>query len=605
MLTKILYIFMRRLSNPLDLRRFFHPIFFPIGGYMLKKLLVFLSLLIVTSMLLTACGTPQQATTEAPAATEAAPATTEAAPAQTEAPPAEKTTLIYAIGIEPETYFPGYESSAIASYGFELVFNNLATKDLQGNWVGDLAESWEISDDHLTWTFHLVQNATWHDGEPFTANDVRYTFELLADPLYTGTYYTMIESIAGAKEKHDGSAQSISGINVIDDFTIALTYAQPNALVLDTMAGIMPILPEHILKDIPVPDLANSDFARNPIGTGPYMLREWNSEESLIFDKNPNYFSTPAVIDTFIWQIIPEPSAQITALLNGEVDLINVSADDFGQVENVDGVSTKTTPGSRYYMINFHNTDPLLADVRTRQAIAHAIDREALLMGIFGGKGVVENCIFHPSLPEYDPNLTGYNYDVELAKQMLAEVGWTDTDGDGILDAHGVEGVADGTKFVLELGSMTPVVYVKYNELIQQFLKAIGIDSTINPVETDIFFSTYFAKGGPWQMNGTAWSNLIGSPQQELLWNITCDSNSQYDYCNPELDDMIAANNTIFDQAQYVQNMYAILDIMQRDAIYLPTMRPQDNYAYDASLVLTDYQSAMDLYRSLPTWTWK
>jgi peptide/nickel transport system substrate-binding protein len=563
-----------------------------------KKLLVFLSLLVAMSMLLAACGTPATAT-------ETAPATTEAAPATSVAPTGEKTTLIYAIGSEPETYFPGYESSALASYGFELVFNNLATKDLQGNWVGDLATSWDISTDQLTWTFHLVQNATWHDGEPFTAKDVAFTFELLADPLYTGTYYTMIESINGAKEKHDGTAQTISGINVIDNYTITLTYAQPNALVLDTMAGIMPILPQHILKDIPVPDLATSDFARKPIGTGPYMLREWNSEENLIFDKNPTYFGGPVNIDTFIWQIIPEPSAQITALLNGEVDLINVGADDFAQVENVDGVTTKTTSGSRYYLLNFHITNPFLADVRTRQAIAHSIDRESLLTGLFGGKGAVESSIFHPSLPEHDANLKGYTYDVAVAKQMLAEVGWTDSDGDGILDAHGVAGVTDGTKFALEIGSMTTPIYVKYNELIQQFLKAVGIDSTITPYETDIYFSTYYVMGGPWQLNGAAWSNLIGSPQQELLWNITCDSNSQYDYCNPELDTMIYNNNTIFDQTERVQNFYAIQEIMEQQAIYLPMLRPQDNYAFDAKLAPVDYQSAMDLYRSLPTWTWQ
>lgn len=589
---------------------------------MKKKLYIVFALLVCVSMLLAACGTTQVATQEAPtaqqpAATEA-PVVTEAqapeqptvAPAVTEAPPptgapVEKTKLVYAINTEPETYFPGYESSALASYGFELVFNNLVTKDLKGNYVGDLAESWEASKDQLTWTFHLVKNATWHDGKPFTAEDVRFTFELLADAKYTGTYYTMIESIVGAKDKHDGKADAVSGIKVIDDNTIAITTAEPNALVLDTMAGVMPILPAHVLKDIPVPDLPNSAFARKPIGTGPFMLREWKAEDSLVFDKNPNYFGSPATTDTFIWKIIPEPSAQITALLNHEVDLINVGADDFPQVENVQGVTTKTTPGSRFYLLNFHITDPKLADVRTRQAIAHAIDREAVLLGLFGGKGSVESCIFHPSLPEYDPNLKGYAYDVELAKKMLAEVGWVEQDKDGILEAKDVKGVQNGTKFSIELGTFSSPIYVKYNELIQQFLKAVGIDTTIKSMESDIFFGKYFISKGPWQMSGSAWSNLIGSPQQELLWNITCDSQSQYDYCNQELDKMIYANKSIFDVGERSKNFYAILDTMEKEAVYLAMVRPDDLYAYNAKLVIPDFQSAMDLYRSLPTWSWQ
>ena len=583
-----------------------------------NKTFFVLGIIMILSLVLAACApaateAPQaeQPAAEEPAAAEPAAADTAAPePAAVEAPTeaaaaAEPNLVVYAIGAEPETYFPGYESTAIASYGFELVFNNLTTKDLQGNDVGDLAKSWEISDDQLTWTFNLVDNATWHDGVPFTAADVQYTYELLADPAYTGTYYTMIESIAGATEKHDGTAETISGVNVIDDHTIAITYEAPNALVLDTMAGVMPILPAHILKDIPVADLATSDFARNPVGTGPFMLREWNAEESLIYDKNPNYWGGDVTIDTFIWQIIPEPSAQITALLNGEVDLINVSADDFAQVENVEGIATKTTAGSRYYNLNFHITDPKLADVRTRQAIAHAIDRESLVQGMFGGKGSVESCIFHPSLPEYDAALTGYAYDPEKAKAILAEVGWTDTDGDGILDAKGVAGVADGTKLSFELGTRSEPQYVRFNEMIQQNLKAVGIDSTINAMEGGVFWGEYFVIDGPWTLGGSSWSNLIGSPQQELLWNITCDSASQYNYCNPALDEMIYKNNSLFDPAERKANFSEILKVMEQEVIYLAMIRGQDNYGIDANLAVADFQNTMDLYRSLPTWSYK
>jgi peptide/nickel transport system substrate-binding protein len=509
------------------------------------------------------------------------------------------------INTEPETYFPGFETSALASYGFQLVFDQLTTYDLHGKIVGDLAKSWKLSDDQLTWTFNLEPNVKWQDGQPFTAKDVQFTLEILADPAYTGTYYSMISGVTGAKDKHDGKATSIKGINVIDDNTIAITSDQPNALFLETMASVMPILPEHLLKDIAVADLGTSSFARAPVGTGPYKLTSWKSNASLIFTKNPDYFRGAPKIDTFIWQVIPDPSAQITALLNGEINLLyEVPADNFSQLKNAPNLQTLQVPGSRFYSLNFHITDPLLADVRVRQAIAHSVDRAALLNGISGGLGKVENSIFHPSLPEYDSNLTGYSYDVGLAKKMLNDVGWSDQNGDGTLEAKGVKGVADGTKFTLELGVQTSPIYVNINSILQQDLKAIGIDATIKSMDSTTFYSTYYTSKGPWQLLGLGWSNLIGSPQQELLWNLTCDSQSYFDYCNPTLDQMVAKNNTLFDEQQRVQNFYSIQELIQNEAVYLSLFRPDNLIVFSKGLVVPAVQSTIDIYRNLPDFYW-
>ncbi len=576
-----------------------------------KGYLVFV-MLVIASLVVAGCAAPNTPTPAAPStsaseggstpapANTAAPATQPAAPSSNAA-----TKLVMGINTEPETYFPGFETSALASYGFELVFNELTTYDLQGKIVGDLANSWDLSDDQLTWTFHLEPNVKWQDGQPFTAKDVQFTLEMLADPAYTGTYYSMISSVAGAKDKHDGKATSISGINVVDDNTIAITTDAPNALFLETMASVMPILPEHLLKDIAVADLATSSFSRAPVGTGPYMLTSWKSKESLTFTKNADYFKGAPKIDTFIWQVIPEPSAQITALLNGEINLLyEVSADDFSQLKDASSLDTLQIPGARFYSLNFHITDPMLADVRVRQAIAHSVDRQALLTGISGGLGKVENSIFHPSLPEYDPNLQGYSYDVDLAKQMLSEVGWSDQDGDGILEAKGVKGVTDGTKFQVELGVQTSPIYVNINSMLQQDLKAIGIDATIKTMDSNEFYSSYFTAGGPWQLTGLGWSNLIGSPQQELLWNLTCDSQSYYDYCNPDLDKMVAKNNTLFDEQQRDQNFYSIQELVEKEAVYLSLFRPDNLIAFSKGLVVPGVQSTMDIYRSLPDFYW-
>jgi peptide/nickel transport system substrate-binding protein len=554
-------------------------------------------LLVIISLIIAGCAAPaNQATTAAPTSAPSSGATSSSS---------QPNQLVMGVNKEPETYLPGFESSALASFGFELVFNKLTTYDLKGTMVGDLASTWDLSSDELTWTFHLVPGVNWQDGQPFSAKDVLFTLEILADPNYTGTYYSMIATVVGAVDKHDGKATSISGVKLIDDNTISITTETPDALFLETMVSVMPILPEHILKDIAVPDLATSSFARNPIGTGPYMLKDWKSNTSLSFEANSNYFKGAPKIQTFIWQVIPETSALTTALLNGEINfLYEIAADDFSLLQANTKIQTLQVPGTRFYSLNMHVTNPLLADVRVRQAIAHAVNRQALLDGISGGLGKVENSIFHPSLPEYDPNLTGFAYDIDQAKSILQEVGWTDQNNDGFLEAKGVQGVADGTKFTVELGTQTTDPFPKINEVLQQDLKAIGIDAQIKTMDSNNFYSNYFVAGGPWQLGAGGWSNLIGSPQQELLWNVTCDSQSYYDYCNKDLDVMIAKNTNLFNADERTKNFFAIQETLEQQAIELPLTRPDNLIAFTKGLVTPDFQSTVDIYRSLPNFTW-
>lgn len=579
---------------------------------MFKKLSVLLALLVAVSLLLVACGAPTtEATEEAPAASQAQeqPAATEAQaePAATEAPVESERPLILPLGADVDTMFPDYSSTALGSSLATLVFSSLTTVDLSGNVAPDLAASWEVSDDQLTWTFHLVENAVWQDGEPVTAEDVKFTYEKIADPAYAGGMYSNITSIAGVVEKHDGAASEISGIQVIDEHTISFTTVEPDALVTDTFASPnIVIVPVHILGSIPVADLGSSDFSRMPVGSGPYKLVDWKAEESMTFERNDDYYGTLPKIRQIIMPVIPEPSAQITALLNGEIDILtNISADDYETVKATAGLLVKEFPGSQYQNIYVNLNVPILKDVRVRQAIAYAINRQSMLDGLCGGRGIIENNIFHPSLPEYNPNIASFDYSVEMAQQLLAEAGWTDQDGDGILEAQGVEGVEDGTKLQITLDSTTTPFYVQENEIIQQDLKAVGIDSTITQTEFGTFFSEVWIAGGPWQVTGMGWYNLIGSPQMELGWNFMCPAEvNSFGYCNPDLDVMINNNKTLFDQDERVANFYAIQDIIHEAAVVIPLIRCNATVAYNEALQVADFQTGIDLWRSIPQWNW-
>jgi peptide/nickel transport system substrate-binding protein len=576
-----------------------------------SKWSVILVLSLVVTLVLAACGSdaeptdaPQQPATAASEATESPEATE--TPAPTEAPPT--TPLIVPLGADPDTMFPDYSQTALGSYMASMVYSSLTTVDMEGQVAPDLAKSWQVSDDQLTWTFYLVEDAKWHDGEPVTAHDVKFTFEFKADPEYTGGMYTNIASVAGVEAKQAGEADEIAGIEVIDDHTIAFTTSEPDALVLDTFASPnIVIYPEHLLNDVPVAELANSDYARMPVGSGPYKLAAWRSEEALEFEAHESYYGTVPIIRQVIMPIIPEPSAAVTALLNEEVHFLgSVSADDQPVVESAPGIETQALPGTQFLSLNFNLHSPLFQDVRVRQALAHALDRQAILDALYGGAGNVTNSIFHPSRPEHNPDVEGFEYDPEKAKAMLAEVGWEDRNDDGVLEAKGVEGVEDGTEFRFTLMTTTSPFYVQENQIIQQQLKAIGVETDINQQEFGTFFSDFVYPGGPWEATGMGWINLIGTPQMELGWRYMCpvDAN-EFGFCDPELDEMILANKDMFDDAERMANFYEIQEIIHDAALNVPLVRGESIVAFQETLEVPEFGTASDIYRSMPTWEWK
>ncbi len=326
----------------------------------------------------------------------------------------------------------------------------------------------------------------------------------------------------------------------------------------------------------------------------------------MTFTANQYYYGTAPIIKTIIFKIVPEPSAQITGLLNGEVNiLMGVSTDDLASVTGVPGITIKPLADAQYLNFNFNLNDPLFKDVRTRQAIAYAINRQSLIDALYSGKGQLENSIFFPTLPEYNPNIKGYDYDPAKAKQMLAEVGWTDTSGDDILEAKNVAGVAEGTKFEFTLLSTTTPFYAQENQVIQQDLQQVGIKTNIEQQEFSTYFSNFVA-GGKWQASGIGWYNLIGTPQMELGWNFMCPADrNTYGYCNPDLDTMINKNTSLFDFQTRMDNYWAIQETIHQDAVVVPLIRGDSIMAYQDTLVMPDFKTGIDAYRTMSTWYWK
>jgi peptide/nickel transport system substrate-binding protein len=516
-------------------------------------------------------------------------------------------TVVVAWSAQPDGLFPDYVSTATASYANAVIYNSLVRPDPTGKVVGDLAESWDLSDDFLTWTFKLRQGVKWQDGEPFTAQDVKFSYEFPADPEYLGSAYSNLAVLKGAQAKHDGQATEVEGVVVIDDYTISFTTEEPNALFLDTVAQ-RPIFPSHLLKDIPVAELGESDQMRQPIGTGPYIMVDWKADESLTFQAFDDYFGNRACIDTYIWKVMPEMPTQVTELLAGGVDaVLTISADDFPTVQSNPAFQTVQVPGVAMTTSHFNFRKPFFQDKRTRQALEYAVDKEAMLQALANGLGTIITSPIHPSLPEYDPNLTGYPYDPDKAKELLDEVGWRDEDGDGVLEAHGVAGVEDGTPFQFKMGTLTIRRYEPQTLIIQEYWKEIGVETEVEEVDFNLYWSEYMTADNPdWWAGGSGWFNLLFHPQTELEWNyLSTGSNTVIDgFGYPELDDLILKAPTVFDPDQRRDVYWQIQQIIE-DEVPIPLWTRDDTLAaFSNNLVLPEFGSLNDMFTSIPEWYW-
>ena len=340
-------------------------------------------------------------------------------------------------------------------YKMNLIFDSLIEKDDKGL-VPWLAESWDISSDSKEYIFHLRNDVKWQDGEPFTANDVKFTIDYEKEHPPASSY----------------DLSSVSEIDVIDDHTIKFTLTQPIAPFLDEIASVK-IIPEHIYKDESDPNKFESPEAVT--GTGPYKLAEYSKEHGTYkFTANEDFWGPEQRVKNI--EFIPVSDATV-AFQQKEIDFVGLSADLVDMFKSDPEVYVFQQPAIWGYELSFNmNKSPILNDKAIRQAFAYAIDRQELVDKIGRGAGKPGSMGI---LPQdhiwYNENVLKYEHDAEKAKELLTDAGWTDSDGDGIMDK-------DGQK--LSFNVILASDQARIGELIKERLKEAGIDVTLQAIES-------------------------------------------------------------------------------------------------------------------------
>ncbi|WP_237037447.1 peptide-binding protein [Mediannikoviicoccus vaginalis] len=388
--------------------------------------------------------------------------------------------LVYGITSSPEGNFnPLFSNTQYDGNVNGLIYDSLLQLNSKIEIEPAMAEKYEMTEDGKKITFTLRDGLKFHDGEPVTSADVKFTLEALANKDYEGDLASYVGSISGFEAFNKGEAEELSGVKTPDEKTVEITFDVPYSPVLINI-GTLGIIPKHIWEKIDFADWSKSEKElTNPIGSGPYKMEEFKQGEFVKLTANEDYYGGAPKLNKFTFKVVNEDT--VTAeLINGTVDLADVSGIKTDDEEKLKGenVTVNRYPNSKIQYMGFNLRKDELQDVKLRQAFAYAIDRASIVEGLLEGNGEVINTPMVPTLWSYPKEgLEEYKYDVEKAKTLLKEAGYEDTDNSGFVDKDGKD---------LELTLTVPTgdqIREQTGTILQNFLKEAGVKINLEPME--------------------------------------------------------------------------------------------------------------------------
>ena len=446
---------------------------------------------------------------------------------------------------------PSFE---IAGY----VYNGLVKYDKDLNLVGDLAESWDVSKDGLTITFHLRHGVKWHDGVEFTSADVLYTYRVTIDPKTPTAYAEDFKQVKRAEAP--------------DRYTFRVTYGKPFAPALASWG--MSILPAHLLEG---KDITKSDLARKPVGTGPYRFKEWVAGQKIVLEAYKNYFEGEPYIGRYVYRIIPDNSTMFMELKAGGLDMMGLTPVQYQRQTDTPDFKSRFNkyryPASAYTYLGYNLRNPMFADKRVRQAITSAINKDEIIHGVLFGMGQVAHGPYKPGTWAYNPHVKDFDYNPGRAKQLLAQAGWKQVNSDGVL-------VKDGKPFTFTiLTNQGNDQRMKCAQIIQRRLKNVGIDVKIRVLEFASLLTNFIDKGN-FDALIMGWT-ISQDPDIFDVWHSSKTGPKELNFIgfkNKEVDRLIEEGRSTFDVEQRKRCYYRIQEILADEQpytfLYVPDSLP-------------------------------
>ena len=406
-------------------------------------------------------------------------------------------------------------SSAIAGQ----IFNSLLKYDENLGFEGDLAESWTISDDYKKITFNLKQDIKWADDEPFTCEDVLFTWKKVTDP--------------DTRTPYGSDYQLVSSASCANNHIFIAEYDEPYAPALETWASLH-ILPEHLLKD---EDINDTYFSLNPTGSNYYALDEWTTGQQVKLKTNPNSVHGRPLLEKKITRIIPDLSSQFMELIAGNIDLMNINPIQYSRVfpsrsELNDKINLYKEMGNGYTYFGFNLKKKPFDDVNIRKAISYAINKEEIINGVLLGLGEEITSPYKPGTYWENKSINKISFDVSRSRELLEKSGYQ-------LNANNIY-EKDGKPLAFEILTNQNKQREMTAVLIQRRLQDIGIDVSIRVIEWASFVNR-FIKTGEFEAVVLGWS-LSLDPDQYSIWHSSQQGPGQFNfigYNNPRVDTLL------------------------------------------------------------------
>ncbi|MBN1918903.1 MAG: peptide-binding protein [Verrucomicrobia bacterium] len=481
--------------------------------------------------------------------------------------------LYFAVGQEPETLNPLNCFDTTGGRLLRLVMEQLAERDLWTlDWKPALATHWEVSNDGLTHTFHLRRGVHWQDGSPFTADDVRYTWERIhVDP----DVRTMARS----------DWVDCEACEVLDDYTVRFRWKQPYFLAFSLCAGLTPVS-RHAFGDATGKAFNNHPIQdRTPTGTGPYRVERWETARRIVLVRNESYWGERPFFEHIVNLFVSEDQAVFQLFKKGEIDVVGLGPLRWARQSDSESFKRRFTkvryPSCGYNFIAWNNDRVWFRDKRVRRAMTHLVNRELIRDTIEFGFGYIITGPVYPWSPAYDRTIEPIPYDPDAAKRLLDEAGWIDHDGDGIRDK-----VIDGerVRFDFEF-TISGTENARATIFKEEFRKA-GIRMRIRHLEWAVYLTHLFERN----YDATSVGESMGlEVDHYLMWHSSmADAKTSANYSNfrnAEADALIERIRVTLDEDERIPLYHRFHAILHEEQPFTFLFSGENTEAYNRRLV--------------------
>ena len=540
-----------------------------------KSLLTTLAMLLIFSLFLVACG---GATTE-PTEEEKAPADQQEATGE----PKQGGSVVLGSSGEPVLFNPLYHQDSASADVTDLVFAGLMQSNENLEMVPYIAEDFpEISEDGLELTYKIREGVLFHDGTELTAEDVVFTYSIFKDEDYTGP--------------RASSFVVLETVEALNEYEVKFTLSEADASfpTLTTYG----ILPKHILGDVPVADLGEyREFnIENPVGAGPFKFVSFTTGQSLELEAFEEYFEGRPNLDKVTFRFASDSNALVLLMQTGDIDWMIAPPSEIATIETFNHARVSNTLALRYDYIGWNQQNPLFQDVKVRQALTHAIDRQEIVETIMEGNATVAHAPVSPLSWAYNDNVPKFEYDPERATQLLSEAGW-EPGPDGIL-------VKDGERFSFTiLSNSGNVVRRDIGIIAQQYLGQVGIEVKAEQMEWGAFLDKINPPNYDFDAIVLAWGLAI-DPDPTAIWHskeIEQGLNN-ISYRNDRVDEIADLNKTILDQTERAAALGEVWEILAQEQPYTFMYYPQQFISLNKDVQGFTHHPRVNMYKVNEWW---